>query len=67
MSDELQVPTEHPAENQAMPDPFLGAHRRAPLSGTDSTRIAELEKENQRLQLLVAELLIKNQQLRKAG
>ena len=33
----------------------------------DPTRLAELERENSRLQLLVAELLIKNQQLRRAG
>jgi|GEM_PF-4862018 len=35
----------------------------ADMDGTD--RMAELERENSRLQLLVAELLIKNQQLRK--
>ena len=34
-------------------------------SASDLARVAELEKENNRLQLLVAELLIKNQQLRK--
>ncbi len=33
---------------------------------TDSARVEELERENARLQLLVAELLLKNQQLRKA-
>ena len=31
----------------------------------DKYRIAELERENMRLQALVAELLLKNQQLRK--
>lgn len=66
MSEELQTHSERSAENEAMPDPFLGADRRAPFRGKDSARIAELEEENQRLQLLVAELLIKNQQLRKA-
>jgi hypothetical protein len=33
----------------------------------DTYRIAELEMENSRLQRLVAELLIKNQQLRRPG
>ena len=45
-------------------DPFSSSHR----GGKDSvsaSRIAELEIENLRLQRLVAELLIKNQQLRK--
>ncbi|WP_035348477.1 hypothetical protein [Edaphobacter aggregans] len=45
-------------------DPFSSPHR----SGKDSvsaSRIVELESENLRLQRLVAELLIKNQQLRK--
>ena len=34
-------------------------------SATDSIRVTELELENSRLHRLVAELLIKNQQLRK--
>lgn len=38
-------------------------HRLQPI-GTDPARIEELERENARLQLLVAELLIKNHQLR---
>ena len=40
-------------------------HRRQP-NGTDPARVEELERENARLQMLVAELLIKNQQLRRA-
>jgi hypothetical protein len=39
-------------------------HHRAPTISTQH-RIAELERENSRLQRLVAELLLKNQQLRK--
>jgi hypothetical protein len=35
------------------------------LAHPDKHRIAELERENTRLQALVAELLLKNQQLRK--
>ena len=46
-------------------DPFSSSHRHATDSVTDA-RIIELETENLRLQRLVAELLIKNQQLRKA-
>ncbi len=34
--------------------------------GSTSADVAELERENRRLQLLVTELLIKNQELRKA-
>ena len=45
-------------------DPFSSPHRKA-SRGRDDSRIAELEIENLRLQRLVAELLIKNQQLRK--
>ena len=43
----------------------LHGHRRPPVS-MDPARVEELERENVRLQLLVAELLMKNQQLRKA-
>jgi len=39
-------------------------HSRAAGNSVDG-RVQELEVENQRLQLLVAELLIKNQQLRR--
>jgi len=45
-------------------DPFSSSHRPTPRSVADD-RIIELETENLRLQRLVAELLIKNQQLRK--
>jgi len=37
----------------------------AVLKGSTEARIAELESENMRLHQLVAELLIKNQQLRR--
>ena len=46
-------------------DVIQSMHRRQPNS-TDPARIEELERENVRLQLLVAELLIKNHQLRTA-
>jgi hypothetical protein len=39
--------------------------RRQPPAIDDTYRLAELEMENSRLHRLVAELLIKNQQLRK--
>jgi hypothetical protein len=39
-------------------------HRRMPPN-PEQQRIGELERENSRLQKLVAELLLKNQQLRK--
>jgi hypothetical protein len=44
-------------------DPFSSPHRRSPVP-SDDLHLAELERENARLQRLVAELLIKNQQLR---
>jgi hypothetical protein len=44
---------------------FRHAGLPATLHGSPEARIAELEVENQRLQLLVAELLLKNQQLRR--
>jgi hypothetical protein len=47
-------------------DPFVSSHRHASNTVT-AARITELEVENLRLQRLVAELLIKNQQLRKRG
>ena len=40
--------------------------RYRPSAASDNDRLAELETENSRLHRLVAELLIKNQQLRKA-
>lgn len=46
-------------------DPFTSSHRRrAPQSNVEA-RLSELEEENLRLHRLVAELLIKNQQLRR--
>jgi hypothetical protein len=39
--------------------------RQYSLAATDNNRVTELELENSRLHRLVAELLIKNQQLRK--
>lgn len=60
-------PLGHPHNIAHIPgrDPFSSSHRYAPDSATDA-RIVELETENLRLQRLVAELLIKNQQLRKS-
>ena len=55
----------HRAANAPVRDPFSSPHR-SPNTHTDP-RIAELEIENLRLQRIVAELLIKNQQLRKSG
>ena len=52
---------EQPGRGEA----HLHGHRRPPAS-MDPARVEELERENVRLQLLVAELLMKNQQLRKA-
>ena len=59
----------HPRDANRIPpftgrDPFVSPHRQAPSAMT-AARIAGLEFENLRLQRLVAELLIKNQQLRK--
>jgi hypothetical protein len=59
----------HPRDANRFPhiagrDPFSSSHRHVP-NATAAARIAELEVENLRLQRLVAELLIKNQQLRK--
>jgi hypothetical protein len=42
-----------------------GSIRRRPFAASSDDRLAELEIENSRLHRLVAELLIKNQQLRK--
>jgi hypothetical protein len=59
--------------NEADALPVLPAHvpphharHPRPATTPDSVRIAELEYENARLQRLVAELLLKNQQLRKS-
>ena len=46
------------------PASFSSRHYRLPSVSTE-LRITELEVENSRLQRLVAELLLKNQQLRK--
>jgi hypothetical protein len=48
-------------------DPFISSHRRNTECRSLKTRLVELESENMRLHRLVAELLIKNQQLRRAG
>jgi hypothetical protein len=60
------------ATNEADALPVLPTHvpphhtrHPRPPSTSESARIAELEYENARLQRLVAELLLKNQQLRK--
>jgi hypothetical protein len=45
---------------------FSSIHHRQ-LTASYDDRLAELENENSRLHRLVAELLIKNQQLRKSG
>jgi hypothetical protein len=49
-------------KEHGLPAPSI--HYRPPAAGCND-RIAELEVENSRLHRLVAELLIKNQQLRK--
>jgi len=46
-------------------DPFSSSHKTGFGGGKVEERIVELEVENLRLQRLVAELLMKNQQLRK--
>jgi hypothetical protein len=46
-------------------DPSSSVHYR-PTAASSNDRLAELEIENSRLHRLVAELLIKNQQLRKS-
>ncbi len=60
-------PKEDQSEQPALPihaSVGLGVEHRG-LVHQDKHRIAELERENIRLQALVAELLLKNQQLRK--
>jgi hypothetical protein len=62
-----EVPTRTREHRESAIQRGSGGSMRQSLSGVaDPARIAELESENNRLQLLVAELLIKNQQLRKA-
>jgi hypothetical protein len=52
------------AEEKEHSGPSSSIHYRPPVAGCND-RIVELEVENSRLHRLVAELLIKNQQLRK--
>lgn len=64
------VPSEPPTphiENSPLSgsDPFTSSHRRHVPPANLERRITELESENLRLHRLVAELLIKNQQLRR--
>ncbi|MDQ2833333.1 MAG: hypothetical protein M3Y50_06205 [Acidobacteriota bacterium] len=67
----MTIPEGLPAPAHNPFDGVLG-HRSAAQRGqgfpgtSDDSRIVELERENNRLQMLVAELLIKNQELRKA-
>ena len=60
MSTKFSVVTESTEEKRAMNDASHAAQHSRPPAHTE-----DLERENIRLQLLVAELLIKNQQLRK--
>jgi hypothetical protein len=53
------------SENTFRTIPGPASHPSPSLPGTIEARIAELERENLRLQRLVAELLFKNQMLRK--
>lgn len=62
--DNVPVRTRDHVESLGQRDSF-GPMRHGLAGASDSVRIAELERENNRLQLLVAELLIKNQQLRR--
>jgi hypothetical protein len=63
-SEQIQTsPTQEPKQPPNR-DPFASPHHRQSTMSEDP-RIAELEFENARLQRLVAELLIRNQQLRK--
>ena len=54
-----------PGHSAAIPLTALARADRGEETGSMEARMAELEVENMRLQRLVAELLIKNQQLRK--
>ena len=53
------------AEPGSHKGPSSSIHYRPPAAASCNDRLAELEIENSRLHRLVAELLIKNQQLRK--
>jgi hypothetical protein len=59
----IPISTEEAAEAGGVGDSFPSTQRQSPVN--DNYRLAELEIENSRLHRLVAELLIKNQQLRK--
>jgi hypothetical protein len=61
---ELPNVTNNDQELRSQIESNRAMHRRPPIS-TDPAHVEELERENVRLQLLVAELLIKNQQLRR--
>jgi hypothetical protein len=62
--DTIAISTGETAQSVSRGDSFPSM-RRQPPSINDNSRLAELEIENSRLHRLVAELLIKNQQLRK--
>jgi hypothetical protein len=62
-SDTIPIETNEATEPAHRGDPARSMHRLSPMS--DAIRMAELESENFRLHRLVAELLIKNQQLRR--
>lgn len=61
---ETPISSNHQGEAAAVNKAARATHSRPPAS-TDPVRIEALERENVRLQLLVAELLMKNQRLRK--
>jgi hypothetical protein len=69
LSPEGEPPQPMPEQVQGSPlagrDPFTSSHRRRLSHLNAEARISELENENRRLHRLVAELLIKNQQLRR--
>ena len=68
MTQSNEVPIRTPEHIESSSQRGSGGTLRHTLPGAaDRARLAELESENNRLQLLVAELLIKNQQLRKAN
>jgi hypothetical protein len=63
-SDTIPINTAEAAQRGSSGDPSP-TMRSQPPAINDNYRLAELEIENSRLHRLVAELLIKNQQLRK--
>jgi hypothetical protein len=62
--DTIPISTQGTAQPGSNRDSFASA-RSQPSDVNENYRLAELEMENSRLHRLVAELLIKNQQLRK--